>query len=138
MYGIAKHRSNNAPTPNDGSFHNQKPEYAEHSIQKAMMRGRMTPEDAALVRMFIAELKGSKGISNNRANNSPTTSSGGVGLLGRSGRIPSSIFTEGMARFRSCIVKGGNPIKQNTIYDFMQIIKRFYRWLIENEYSTYP
>ena len=58
MYGIARQRSNNAPTPNDGSFHNQKPEYAEHSIQKAMTRGRMTPGDAALVRMFIAELKG--------------------------------------------------------------------------------
>jgi integrase/recombinase XerD len=42
---------------------------------------------------------------------------------------------EGIAKMRSCKVRG-HTIKQNTTYDYIRFLKRFYKWMIENEYST--
>jgi hypothetical protein len=57
-----------APTRLDGSFHLVKPEYGEHSIVRAVVAGRITEEDATLIRQFITELRALENISVTRAN----------------------------------------------------------------------
>ena len=32
----------------------------------------------------------------------------------------------------------GNDFKQNTIHDWVRILKQFYMWMIENKYTTVP
>jgi len=49
-------------------FHNPKTVYADHSITNATNRGKLTADDAQLIRDFIAEIKATKGIGVARAN----------------------------------------------------------------------
>jgi len=43
-----------APTSRDRAFHCQKAEYADHSIDVAIAKNKLTPDDAQLIRAFIA------------------------------------------------------------------------------------
>jgi hypothetical protein len=57
-----------APTRHVRPFHNAKSIYADNSITDATARGMLTADDAKLIRIFIAEIKATKGISTGRAN----------------------------------------------------------------------
>jgi len=50
------------PTRNDGPFHHHKPEFARHSIEKALSSGQITKKDARLIEEFVAELRATEGI----------------------------------------------------------------------------
>ena len=41
----------------------------------------------------------------------------------------------GVPALKSGLNHRGRPFKQNTISDYVAILKQFYLWLIENEYS---
>jgi integrase/recombinase XerD len=57
-----------APSRHTRSFHNQKTQYGENSIDRAVKSGLITSIDAELIRKFIVELRATRGISVGRAN----------------------------------------------------------------------
>jgi integrase/recombinase XerD len=57
-----------APKREDGPFHHVKPEYAEHSVARAVESGLITTEDARLIGEYIAEIRATHGIGLHQAN----------------------------------------------------------------------
>ena len=123
-----------APTSRDRAFHCQKPEYADHSIDTAVARNRLTLEDAQLIRAFISELKATKGISTGRANKIIFTLITWRRFLGPFRTNCITDLYQGINNLKEVRING-RPYKQNTLRDFMNFIKRFYLWLIKHQYS---
>jgi integrase/recombinase XerD len=126
-----------APSRHTRNFHGLKAEYAEHSIDRAVLTGRISHDDAGLVREFITEMKATKGISQSRSNKLTYTL---VQWRSRSfvGSFRTNTITDlyqGIERLKYAAIRG-KPYKQNTIRDFIGALKRFYLWLCENAYVS--
>jgi len=103
-----------------------------------MEKGKLTAEDARLIRNFVAELKATKGISTGRANKLIFTL---VSWRQFIGPYPTNTIPDlyrGIELLREARQYNGAPYKQNTRRDFMLVLKRFYRWLIANGLSSVP
>ena len=116
-------------------FHNPKTVYADHSITNATNRGKMTADDARLIRDFIAEIKVTKGIGAGRANKIIFTLVTWRGFIGPFQANTISDLYLGVEKLREARQDNGAPYKQNTRRDFLLILKRFYRWLTANGFS---
>jgi site-specific recombinase XerD len=125
-----------APTKFDRNYRRDRPEYAENTILAHIDEGAMTSEDGRLIRIFVAELKATKGISFARANKIVSHLCGWRHYLGpfTTNRIPD--INAGVAALREDKPVNGKPFKPNTQRDYITILRQFYLWLIENEYST--
>ncbi|MCK9631957.1 MAG: tyrosine-type recombinase/integrase [Methanoregula sp.] len=131
-------RKQQAPTRHMRPFHNPKTVYADHSITNATSRGKLTADDARLIREFIAEIKATKGIGAGRANKIIFTLVGWRGFIGPFQANTISDLYLGVERLREARQYNGAPYKQNTRRDFLLILKRFYQWLVANGYSSVP
>ena len=125
-----------APTKFDRNFHHDRPEYAENTILRHIAEGTMTPEDGTLIRNFVAELKATKGISVARANKLVSHLCGWRHYLGPFTKNHIPDINAGVAALREARPVNGRPFKSNTQRDYITILRQFYLWLIENEYST--
>jgi len=119
-------------------FHNPKTVYADHSITNATNRGKLTVDDARLIRDFIAEIKATKGIGAGRANKIIFTLVTWRNFLGPFQANTISDLYRGVEKLRESRQYNGAPYKQNTQRDFMLVIKRFYRWLNKKGFSSVP
>lgn len=111
----------------------------EKSYTRAIEEGRLTPDDRALIVEYIAERQASFNISVNRAKKLT------FDLIGwrRFITVPYRAATIGdiyigVAGLKAGTSEKGRPFKQNTIHDYIQVLKPFLLWLIESEYSTLP
>ena len=124
-----------APTCADGEFHLIKPDYSERSLLKALRNSVITEDDYYLIKEHVADARVTNDISVGRVNKI-TYHLTGWGQFLRSFRdrtirqIKRAISDIKDARFN------GHPYKQNTLRDFISILKKFYVWLVENGYST--
>jgi hypothetical protein len=112
-------------------------EYAEHSIEKAIQRGILTADDAALIREFVAEVKATKGVCQGRANKLTFNMASWGKIIGEFRKNTIGDLYIGTDRLNQARRKG-KPYKWNTKRDLLLVLKRFYRWMIENQYSSIP
>lgn len=127
-----------APIRHTENFHGLKPEYAENSILKAVANGSMLPDDADLVREFIAEMKATKGIRLGRSNKLIYTLVRWRSFVGPYRTNTLTNLYEGIERLKAARLPDGMPFKQNTLRDFLAALKRFYLWMLENHYVDLP
>lgn len=111
--------------------------YRERSIQRALEEGRLTPRDAELIEEFVNGLRAKRGIKQGRVNKLTFTLVGWRRFIDK----PFDVCTEkDLIRAIPLLREGTStrhkPFKQNTISDFIKILKQFYSWLIRNDYST--
>jgi len=134
---VTASRSQQAPTRHVRSFHNTKSKYADHSIADAVKIGQLVDDDAQLIHEFIAEIKATHGIGVGRANKIIFTLVTWRKFIGQFRMNTMGDLYRGIEDLREARHEG-IPYKQNTRRDFMLILKRFYRWLIANGYSSVP
>ena len=145
---MTRKKSNNsgkplkAPTPDDGKFHLIKSEYAAHSLSKVLKFGLITEDDKLLIEKHVAWLSRTN-ISMGRLNkitfhlvharrfvgsyrnNTIDDLIGGINCLKND-----EILTVGSEK------KPAHPYKQNTKRDYVSIVKKFYLWMVKNQYSS--
>lgn len=127
-----------APTKADGTFHYMKSDYSERSIKKGLANGRLTKRDADLIREFLMEQQSCSNISTGRKNKLTFTLVGWRKFIGEFESNSIVDLYEGISRLRDGVSEKGKPYKTNTRIDFIIILRQFYRWMIENDYSTIP
>ncbi len=115
-----------------------KSEYCDSSIKQALATGRINHQDEALIREFIAERRGSMGISIGRANKIAYTLIGWRHFLPPFADLTMADIYAGIEALRSGTNQWGRPFKQNTQHDYIRILKQFLLWMIENEYTSIP
>jgi len=120
-------------------FHCSQNYYLEHAsnlLSKAVECGKITEEERSLIDEYIGELVAVSQIS-------PVRRYKLIGLLIRNHEFhpPYKECTLkdvycALDRIKTAIKDDGSPrYKRNTIVDMVQMIKRFFIWLSENEYS---
>jgi site-specific recombinase XerD len=131
-----------APTPADGKFHPITSVYAASSLSKALKSGRITEDDKSLIEKHVAWL-GRGNISIGRLNKITFHLVGARRFLGafRDNTIDDLIgginyLKNDEILTRAARGKTPHPFKQNTKRDFVSIVKKFYLWMVKNNYSS--
>lgn len=127
-----------APTRKDCAFHGLKDSYKDRSFRNALAESRILPQDIDLIMEYVAEYESSRGISKLRVNKVVYTLVNWRRYLGPYLTNTMAEIYKGISNLNSATNKKGQPLKKNTIHDYVLILKCFYRWLIENEYVTLP
>lgn len=127
-----------APTKADGYFHYIKSDYSERSIKKALANGRLTKRDVDLVREFLTEQQSCNNITTGRKNKLTFSLVGWRKFIGEFESNSIADLYEGISSLKEGVSEKGKPYKTNTIIDFIIVLKQFYRWMIDNDYSTIP
>ncbi len=132
-------RTQQAPSRHARPFHNAKSVYAEHSIDNALQAGQLTADDARLIRDFIAEIKVTGGIGVSRANKLTYILVSWRQYIGPFRTDTVADLYRGIEALREARHGDmGIPYKQNTLKDHLTLLKRFFRWLRANGYSSVP
>ncbi len=111
-----------------------KSEYGDTVIIQALATARIDRRDESLLRKFLAENRGSAGISTGRANKIAFTLIGWRRFLPPFSELRMADVYAGIEGMRTGIHTRGRPFKQNTQYDYIRILKQFLLWMIESEY----
>jgi integrase/recombinase XerD len=117
-------------------FHPVRTDLAENAINATLQDFTITTVDAAQVREFIAELRSCKNISTGRANKLTFTLIAWRRFIGPYADNTIGDLYAAIPELRNAKSSREKPFKQNTISDFIAILKQFYLWMIENKYST--
>ncbi|MDD1704869.1 MAG: integrase, partial [Methanoregula sp.] len=108
---------------------------AENAIKAALQDFTITTVDAAQIREFLAELRSCKNISAGRANKLTFTLITWRRFIGPYTDNTIGDLYAAIPELRTAKSSREKPFKQNTIADFIAILKQFYLWMIENKYS---
>ena len=115
-----------------------KSEYGDAAIIQAVATGHFNRRDEGLIREFIAERRGSAGISIGRANKITFTLISWRRFLPHFADLTMPDIYTGIEAMRAGKNLKGRPFKQNTQHDYIRILKQFLLWMIENEYTDLP
>ena len=122
----------------DSSFHVIRTDMGETALATGLSENLITTKDAEIVRQYIAELQSCRDISTGRSNKLIYTLMTWRRFIGPYDCNDITALYSGITAIKSAQSKKGRAFKQNTISDLVAILKQFYRWLIENSYSTIP
>lgn len=128
--------SGSGSTPKKVSFHLVEQNYATNSIERALAAGSVTQRDIDLIQEFVAEKRSCDNITTGRANKITYTLLGWRRFLGPFDKNTIADIYSAKTAIESAENHRGTPFKQNTLHDWTRILKQFYMWLIENEYTT--
>jgi site-specific recombinase XerD len=122
-----------APNRTSVEFHHIKPEYAEHSLSRALHEGRITPDDRALIEQHVAWVAVKSNISQGRINKLTFHLVKWRRFLNtfRTNSIE-DIFA-GIQRLKAARVNG-HLYSQNTLRDDISVLKKFYLWMAKKGY----
>jgi integrase/recombinase XerD len=131
-----------APTPADGKFHLIKSTYAANSLSKALKSGQITEDDKLLIEKHVAWL--SRGnISIGRLNKITFHLVGARRFIGSFRDNTVNDLFGGINRLKNDEIltiaakgKPAHPYTQNMKRDFVSIVKKFYLWMVKNEFSS--
>lgn len=124
------------------AFHKSDETYVEYTgklIERSVGKGKITAEDAKLIKQYLSEASAETGISGCRKYKIA------IQLVGLRRFLPP--FREAVAPdlFEAIeqikIAKkgdGSSMFKPNTVSDMIRFLRRFYLWMIENDYSRIP
>ena len=124
--------------PKAVSFHAIEKQYATNSIDKAFKAGTINARDIALMREFVVEKQSCNNITLGRANKIIYTLVGWRKILGPFESNTIADIYAAKTELETSKNRFGNGYKQNTIHDWVRILKQFYMWMIENKYTTVP
>jgi integrase/recombinase XerD len=124
--------------PRDVPFHAIKDEYSDASLEHAREKGIITQSDVALLNEYIGELRSSKNIGVGRKNKIVFTLVGWRRFIGPFDQLTMADIYEGISKLKTGTNARGVPFKQNTLRDFITILKSFTLWLIDNNRSSLP
>ena len=119
-------------------FSTIKPEYSNNTIRSGLATGLLTQDDASLISEFIAEKRASVGICIGRANMLTFNLVGWRRFIKPFRELTMGDVYSGIDALKAGKSYKGKPFKQNTLADYVVILKRFLLWAIENGYSTLP
>lgn len=105
----------------------------ERSIQRHLNGGNITSHDAALIREYVQERKHGKFLSDARVNKITSILVNWRQYL----RVPYADAAPGDIYSAMDSLRDSGKM-QNTVHDFIRILKPFLLWLIDNEYSRMP
>ena len=100
--------------------------------------GIILPDDAALIKEFLGERRSTANISHGRANKIACILVSWRRYLPLYRQISISDVYAGIEGLKNGKTNRGHPFKQNTIADYVVILKQFLNWLIENNYTIIP
>ena len=126
------------PSRRDVSFHAIKDVYSDTSLNHARQKGIIVPLDATLILEYIGELQASRNISVGRKNKIVFTLVGWRRFVGAFDTLSIADIYDGISKLKTGTSTRGDPFKQNTLRDFVTILKSFTLWMIENGYSSLP
>lgn len=113
--------------------------YAQASIDRALEAGTITAGDRDLLRAFVNEVSAMRGITPQRRYKLVYTLIGWRRFIGPFAENTLADLHEGIQAVKAATKDDGTPLfKQNTVADYVRFIKRFYLWLIDNEYVNLP
>lgn len=113
--------------------------YSQTAIDRALESGAITAGDRDLLRTFVNEVSAMRGISPQRRYKIVYTLVGWRRFIGPFAENTLPDLHEGIQAVKAATKDDGSPLfKQNTIADYVRFIKRFYLWLIDNEYVSLP
>jgi len=115
-----------------------KSEYGDAAIIQAVASGQLDRQDEGFLREFIAERRGSAGISTGRVNKITFTLICWRRFLPPFSELRMADIYTGIDAMRAGKNQKGRPFKQNTQHDYIRILKQFLLWMIENEYIDLP
>lgn len=126
------------PTRKESSFHGDRVPYANLTITAGVDRGQLTPEDEQLIRSFTDELAAMKSVGTWRQNKVTSHLVRWRQWIGPFTENTMPDLMRGISQLKTAQTNRGESYKTNTIIDYIKILKQFYTWLIENEYSDIP
>jgi len=118
------------------AFNLVRPEYADHSLQKALSAGLISSRDVYLIQSFCAEIQATNDISIPRVNKITYTLVRLRLFVGEYEKNTISDIHRAIPLIKNAKSDRDKEYKQNTIVDFIKILKQFYTWAIHNNYST--
>ncbi|MGA7627032.1 MAG: site-specific integrase [Methanoregula sp.] len=124
--------------PVASAFNLVRPEYADNSINAAIAKGRLTQQDADLIKAFCAEMQATNDISIQRVNKLTFTLVSLRRFVGEYSKNTITDLHKAIPTIKNAVNEKGKPYKQNTIVDFIKILKQFYTWAIINNHSSIP
>jgi|WetSurMetagenome_2_1015567.scaffolds.fasta_scaffold154694_1 integrase/recombinase XerD len=127
-----------APKRSDAHFHSMRSEHASSSIQKGLDKGILTEKDVSLIRDFIATQESCNNISLARTNKLVFTLVGWRRFIGPFDQLTIQEVYSGVSTLKTAKSERGTPFKQNTLRDFVSILKQFLFWMTENGYLDIP
>lgn len=109
--------------------------YAKNIITRGLEEKRITDDDARLIQEYVGEIASTSSISAGRVFKLTSILTNWREYIGpyRSNTI-FDVYT-GIRVLGDAKKKDGSPLTQNTRADYVKFLKRFYLWLIENNYS---
>jgi len=121
-------------------FYQGKEAYStERSFAKALLEGRLSERDQELIIEYTTELQASKQITDGRVNKiSFILVNWRRFIQVQYDHATISMVYDGINKLKKGNSVKGKPFKQNTLHDYIRILKPFLLWLIENEYSSLP
>jgi len=124
----------------DPSFHpNVRMEYVTKSFQAGYDGGYITKKDEAIIRQHVREKAAINHITPGRQMKIMFTLIRWRTFLPRQyADLTYTDLLEGLENLKNGMSARGAPFKQNTLHDYIRILKSFLMWMIENEYSTLP
>ncbi|KAF5071315.1 Tyrosine recombinase XerC [anaerobic digester metagenome] len=129
---------NRAPTLADSRYHGDRSGYSSASFAIAEEGGILSPEDRTYITEFINDLRACKGISLGRQNKLTTHLCHWRRFIGPYDQNTIDDLTAGVNALRAAKSSTGRAYKTNTIIDYILILKQFYTWMIDREYSSVP
>lgn len=108
----------------------------ERSFRKHRQDGMITESDEELIRMYISELSAGKGISERRANKIGFTLIHWRRFLATEyQQLDINDIYKGILELKKGNSAKGKPFKQDTLHDYVIILKPFLRWMIDNDHN---
>lgn len=107
---------------------------AEKAISRALEEGRLVESDTQLIREYVGELQAAKQISEVRTKKIISVLVGWRRLIPVPYRSLSiADVYQGIEALKTARSQKGKPFKQNTIHDYISVLKPFLLWLLEND-----
>ncbi len=126
------------PTLQNSDFHSIKTNYAIHSLDRSLKIEQISERDNFLIKEFAGEIMAYHNISKVRVNKIVFHLVGWRRFIGPFAENSTGDLLCGINRLHEARNSRGTLYKQNTIRDFVTILKQFYGWLIENGHSDIP
>jgi integrase len=126
----------------DFNFNRIKPEYADHTLEGAVKSGLIANDDKALIESYVLEAKTSKKFGISHANKITYALIRWRNYLGPYRKNAHADIYRAIDHIQTYPKRDplpeGKRHSNHILKDLISILKRFYRWLIDNHYSACP
>jgi site-specific recombinase XerD len=112
--------------------------YIDNTINKKIAKNKLTPDDANLIKEFMLESAANRKIGMKRKMKSYIVLTNWREFLKPFRENTIMDIYNGLEALPKAQRGGHTRYKKNSVADYTRYIKRFYLWMIDNQYSTIP